>query len=254
MIAAQRRNLILDSVRQDGAVSINELAVRLGTSAVTIRRDLAHLHTSGLLTRTHGGAVADTSTRERSYAEKTSQAMTEKWAIGRFAATLVDDGDVIIIGPGTTTEAFAWSLRERVKLTIVTNSLPVAEAFVASTENEVIMTGGTLRGSIRALVGEATNRALRGIHADKTFLSGNGLVSDFGLSTPSMSVADSDRAMAAAAREVIVLADYTKFGLRAAIQTLDPAAISRLVTDGLTSAEAVTSFRELGVRVDVSEP
>jgi len=254
MIAAQRRNLILDSVRQDGAVSINELAVRLGTSAVTIRRDLAHLHSAGLLTRTHGGAVADISTRERSYAEKAGQAMTEKWAIGRFAAGLVDDGDVIIIGPGTTTEAFAWSLRDRVRLTIVTNSLPVAEAFVASTENEVIMTGGTLRGSIRALVGEATNRALRGIHADKTFLSGNGLVSDFGLSTPSMSVADCDRAMAAAAREVIVLADYTKFGLRAAIQTLDPGAISRLVTDGLTSAEAVTSFRELGVRVDVSQP
>jgi len=252
MIAAQRRNVILDSVRLDGAVSIAELAARLGTSEVTIRRDLAHLHDAGLLTRTHGGAVADTSTRERTYSEKTGQAMAEKRSIGRLAATLVDDGDVIIVGPGTTTEALAWSLRDRVRLTIVTNSLPVAEAFVASTENEVIMTGGTLRGSIRALVGEATNRALRGIHADKTFLSGNGLVSDFGLSTPTMSVADSDRAMAAAGREVIVLADYTKFGLRAAIQTLDPAAISRLVTDGLTSAEAVASFRDLGVRVDVS--
>lgn len=254
MIAAQRRNLILDSVRQNGAVSINELALRFGTSAVTIRRDLAHLGEAGLLTRTHGGAVADISTRERSYSEKTSQARPEKIAIGRLAATLVNDGDVIIIGPGTTTEAFALSLRDRVRLTIVTNSLPVAEAFAFSTDNEVIMTGGTLRGSIRALVGEATNRALRGIHADKTFLSGNGLVSDFGLSTPSMSVADCDRAMAAAAREVIVLADYTKFGLRAAIQTIDPAAISRLVTDGSTSADAVAAFRELGVKVDVSDP
>lgn len=233
-------------------MSINELASRLNTSAVTIRRDLNQLGAAGLLTRTHGGALADTSTRERSYAEKVGQAMLQKQAIGRFAASLVEDGDVIIVGPGTTTEAFARSLRDRTRLTIVTNSLPVAETFVASPENQVIMTGGILRGSIRAFVGEATNRALRGIHADKTFLSGNGIVSDFGLSTPSMVVADSDRAMAAAAREVIVLADYTKFGLRAAIQTLESTAIRHVVTDDQTSAEAVSLFRAMGVQVDVA--
>lgn len=252
MIAAQRRNLILDSVRLEGAVSIRELARRLNTSSVTIRRDLAFLHSAGLLTRTHGGAVADQSTRERSYSEKVGQAMAEKMAIGRFAANLVDDGDVVIVGPGTTTEAFAHSLRERSGLTIVTNSLPVAESFVSSPENQVIMTGGTLRGSIRALVGEATSRTLRGIHADKTFLSGNGLVSDFGLSTPSMIVADSDSAMAAAAREVIALVDFTKFGLRSAIQTVRTASITRIVTDGSTPSADVESFRSLGVHVDVT--
>ena len=252
MIAAQRRNLILDSVRLEGAVSINELAQRLNTSTVTIRRDLGYLHAAGLLTRTHGGAIADQSTRERSYSEKVGQAMAEKLAIGRFAAGLVDDGDVVIVGPGTTTEAFAQALRERTGLTIVTNSLPVAQTFVSSPENQVIMTGGTLRASIRAFVGEATSRTLRGIHADKTFLSGNGLVSDFGLSTPSMIVADSDAAMAAAAREVVVLADFTKFGLRSAIQTVGISSIARVVTDSSTPEHDLESFRSLGVLVDVA--
>ncbi|MGG7465304.1 DeoR/GlpR family DNA-binding transcription regulator [Plantibacter sp. YIM 135347] len=252
MIAAQRRNLILDAVRQNGAVSITELAARLNTSPVTIRRDLSYLDTAGLLTRTHGGAVADQSTHERSYSEKVEQSIPQKLAIGHFAATLVDDGDVVVIGPGTTTEAFALALCERTGLTIVTNSLPVAEAFVSSPENQVIMTGGTLRPSIRAFVGEATSRTLRGIHADKTFLSGNGLVADFGLSTPSMLVADSDRAMAAAAREVVVLVDFTKFGLRSAIQTVDTAAIGRVVTDATTPPSELEAFRDVGVRVDVA--
>ncbi|WP_375383693.1 DeoR/GlpR family DNA-binding transcription regulator [uncultured Microbacterium sp.] len=252
MIAAQRRNLILDYVRSEGAVSINDLAERLHTSSVTIRRDLSHLDEAGLLTRTHGGAIADPATSERSYSEKTGQAMAEKRAIGRYAADLVHDGDVIVIGPGTTTEAFARNLVDRIGLTIITNSLPVAETFVSTPQNQLIMTGGTLRGSIRALVGEATNRTLRGIHADKTFLSGNGLVADFGLSTPSMLVADADSAMAAAAHETIVLADYTKFGLRSAIQTLATEAIGQIVTDSLASADEISSLRRAGVSVAVA--
>lgn len=233
---------------------ISALAERLGISAVTIRRDLDYLDSVGLLTRTHGGAVAEVSSPESSYVEKIGQAMNEKHAIGRLAASLVRDGDVVIVGPGTTTEAFANYLRVRSGLTVITNSLPVAEAFVSSPANEVIMTGGALRAPIRALVGEATNRTLRGLHADKTFISGNGLEADFGLSTPNMSVADTDRAMGAVSKQIIVLADHTKLGVRTAFQTIATDAMTHVVTDAKSPAVEVEAITSRGVNVHVVSP
>lgn len=252
MIAAQRRNLILDSLHADGAVSIKGLAGLLDTSAVTIRRDLDYLDSIGKLTRTHGGAVHGQLALEPPYAEKAVQAIAEKEAIGRLAAGLVRDGDVLIIGPGTTTAALARNLTARTGLTIVTNSLPVAQTFVNSPANQVIMTGGTLRASILALVGDSTNRALRGIHADTTFLSGNGLVADFGLSTPNMTVADADRAMAASADAVVVLADHTKLGVRTAIQTLVTDAIDQVVTDSGAPSREIDALSEMGVDMHIA--
>ena len=252
MIAAQRRNLIVEIVRADGAASIASLAKRLDTSPVTIRRDLDHLDSLGLIARTHGGAVAGTPQPESPYTEKVTQAATEKLAIGRLAATLVHDGDVVAIGPGTTTEALALELRRRTDLTVVTNSLPVAQAFVDSRDNQVIMTGGTLRGPIRALVGEAAARTFRAVHADLAFLSGNGLDAEFGLSTPNLTVADTDRSIAASGREIVVLADHTKIGARTAIQTLPAEAIAHLVTDAGGRGTELDGLGRLGVSLHIA--
>ncbi len=252
VIPAQRRQRILDALREDGAVSIRALAAALETSAVTIRRDLDYLDSIGELTRTHGGALAGQPTRESPYSEKVVQARREKEAIGALAATLVADGDVVVIGPGTTTEVLAKALAQRVGLTVVTNSLLVAEAFGETTGNEVIVTGGTLRASIRALVGEATNHTLRGLNADLTFLSGNGMDAEFGLSTPNMTVADSDRSLAAAGNRVVALVDHTKFGVRTAIQTLAPSSITDLITDESSPPATIAALRAAGIRVHIA--
>ena len=98
MIAAQRRNIIVDTIERDGAVSITALSEKLDTSAVTIRRDLDQLAEEGRLIRTHGGAVLASSARESSYAEKREQALAEKTAIARAAAAQVRNGDVVEIG------------------------------------------------------------------------------------------------------------------------------------------------------------
>src|SRR5690625_6752976 len=100
MIAAQRRNIIVETIERDGAVSITALSERLKTSAVTIRRDLDQLADEGRLVRTHGGAVLASSARESSYAEKLEQALAEKTAIARAAAKRVRNGDVVALGPG----------------------------------------------------------------------------------------------------------------------------------------------------------
>ena len=253
VIPAQRRQHILDTVRDDGAVSIRALAATLQTSTVTIRRDLDYLDSVGQLTRTHGGALGGQPSWESPYSEKVVRVRLEKEAIGTLAATLVREGDVVAIGPGTTTQALARNLARRTGLTIVTNSLLVASAFVDAVGSEVVLTGGTLRGSIRALVGEATNRTLRGVHADITFLSGNGVDTDFGLSTPNMAVADCDRSLAAAGHRVVALADHTKFGVRTAIQTLGPRAINDLVTDDGSPPGELAAWSATGVRVHVAQ-
>lgn len=250
MIAAQRRNIILDTLRAEGAVSITALAESLGTSAVTVRRDLDQLAEAGLLTRTHGGAVLHTGSRESSYTEKLEQALAEKAWIATRAAELVSDGDVVAIGPGSTTELLAQRLTSRVGLRVVTNSLLVAAAFVESPENEVIVTGGVLRPSIRAVVGGASVQMLGSVRADTAFLSGNGLAADFGLSTPASTVADSDRAMAAAAARVVALVDYTKVGLRSAVQTVPTARLERVITDVAASVAELRALAAAGVVVE----
>jgi DeoR/GlpR family transcriptional regulator of sugar metabolism len=251
VIAAQRRQLILETVHRDGAVSIRALAELLDTSAVTIRRDLDYLDSIGRLTRSHGGAVSGQPLRESPWSEKVGQAAEAKAAIGRAAAELVGEGDVVVIGPGTTTAELARALAGRAGLTVFTNSLLVADILVDSPGNEVVVTGGTLRAGIRALVGDGTTRMLRGLHADFTFLSGNGIDPEFGVSTPNLTVAESDRAMAAAGHQVVALLDHTKFGERAAIQTLSPSAIDRLITDQAAPLEATAALSAAGIDVTV---
>ncbi len=164
----------------------------------------------------------------------------------------MDDGDAIVIGAGTTTMALAKELRERSELTVMTNSLLVAQVFADAPRIEVLLTGGMLRGSIFAMVGEGAEKALTGLRTDFTFLSGNGLSAENGLSTPHPLVASIDRAMAAASREVVVVADHTKFHRDSVVQTVSTSQMSHLVTDAQASAEQLDLMRALGVRITIA--
>jgi DeoR/GlpR family transcriptional regulator of sugar metabolism len=253
MFAAERRKAIADLVRSSGAISIRDLALQVRVSEVTVRRDLQALESDGLIKRQHGGAMPVTDLPpEPTYAEKRHTASTEKAAIARAAAALVQDGDAIVIGAGTTTMALAEELRGRTELTVMTNSLLVAQAFADCPRVEVILTGGMLRGSILAMVGSAAEVALAGMHADRTFLSGNGLSATNGLSTPNQMVAGIDRAMAAAGREVVVLADHTKFVRNSVVQTVPASDIQVLVTDPAAPAAELARLRDLGVEVTIA--
>ncbi|MQA80950.1 MAG: DeoR family transcriptional regulator [Streptosporangiales bacterium] len=253
MIAAQRRNGILELVRSNGAVSLRELAQVFGTSVVTIRRDLQALESESLLDRRHGGAVANgPHAQEPTYFQKSRTASAEKTAIAELASSLIEEGDALVIGAGTTTQALARRLARYRELTIVTNSLLVAEALARSRGVDVAMTGGTLRGSIFALVGGVTEQTLAGIRTRRAFLSGNGLTAERGLSTPNMLVASVDRAIAKAADEVVVLADHTKLGADTMIQTVATDRITHLVTDDGAPATIVDALRDAGVTVHVA--
>jgi DeoR/GlpR family transcriptional regulator of sugar metabolism len=253
MFADERRQLILELVRSNGAVSLRELSRAVNSSQVTVRRDLRLLEAQGLLDRRHGGAVSPgTLNHEPTYSEKSHVAGPEKAAIGELAATLVEDGDAIAVGAGSTTQAFARRLGRFNELTVMTNSLLVAQVLARSRGIDVVLTGGSLRGSIFALVGTAAEQSVSSMRLRRAFLSGNGLSAERGLSTPNLLVAGIDRALVAAAEEVIVLADHTKLGVETMVQTVPPDRIDHLVTSDQAPADQLDRFREHGVQVHVA--
>ena len=250
VFAAERRQLILEMVRANGAVSLRELARVVQTSEVTVRRDVRALEAEGLLDRRHGGAVLPGGlSREPGYPQKTHLAAAEKSAIADLAATMVAEGDAIVVGAGTTTQELARRLARIPGLTVVTNSLLVAQALAHANRVEVVMTGGTLRGSNYALVGSGAEQSLQGLRVSRAFISGSGLTADRGLSTTNMLSASVDRALVGAAAEVVVLADHGKLGSDTMFQTVAAEGIACLVTDE-QAGESDVAARELDALAD----
>lgn len=247
-------------VRANGAVSLRELARVVQTSEVTVRRDVRALEAEGLLDRRHGGAVLPGGfTRESGFPQKSHLATAEKTAIADLAAGLVNEGEAVVVGAGTTTQELARRLARVPGLTVVTNSLLVAQALAHANRVEVVMTGGTLRGSNYALVGSGAEQSLQGLRVSRAFLSGSGLTAERGLSTSNMLSASVDRALVQAAAEVVVLADHTKLGTDTMFQTVPTDVITRLVTDeppphddrALTELQALA---DQGVQIAVAGP
>ncbi|MET9291302.1 DeoR/GlpR family DNA-binding transcription regulator [Streptomyces sp. NPDC003077] len=258
MFAAERRQLILEMVRANGAVSLRELARVVQTSEVTVRRDVRALEAEGLLDRRHGGAVLPGGfARESGFPQKSHLATAEKTAIADLAAGFVEEGEAIVVGAGTTTQELARRLARVPGLTVVTNSLLVAQALAHANRVEVVMTGGTLRGSNYALVGSGAEQSLQGLRVSRAFLSGSGLTAERGLSTSNMLSASVDRALVQAAAEVVVLADHTKLGTDTMFQTVPTDVITRLVTDEPSghderAATELQALADQGVQISVA--
>ncbi|MGI8948195.1 MAG: DeoR/GlpR family DNA-binding transcription regulator [Ornithinimicrobium sp.] len=216
-LARQRQREILDQVRRDGGVRVTELVDVLGVSDMTIRRDIAQLADRGLLIRVHGGATladAPHSSHEPSFHTKLGEQQAEKLAIARAAADLVPVGSSVALSAGTTTLALAQELREVDGLTVVTNSIPVAEALHDPERHDriVILTGGS-RTPSDALVGPVANTALRDLHVDQFFLGVHGFSERTGCTSPNMAEAATNRALIGAAAATVVVADHTKLRL-----------------------------------------
>jgi DeoR/GlpR family transcriptional regulator of sugar metabolism len=253
MIPAERRRRILSRTRTDGVVSTQDLAEELGVSELTVRRDLKVMADEGLLVRTRGGAsMRGSLAQELTYLEKTAEAHREKVAIAVRAAELVESGDSVILGPGTSTLELANQIKQVSDLTVVTNSLLVIDALMSVSNVQVEVTAGSLRRSIRALVGPITEESLRTLKVNKVFISGNGVTRARGLTTPEVTVASSDRALVAAGEKRIVLADHTKIGNDTMWQTMSVDQMDVLVTDQQAPVDELEGLRNAGVEVIIA--
>ncbi|WP_328535966.1 DeoR/GlpR family DNA-binding transcription regulator [Streptomyces sp. NBC_00344] len=245
LLAHQRRALILESVRRDGAVRVTQLVGQLGVSDMTIRRDLDALSSVGFLEKVHGGAVtASTSLHEPGFEAKSTREALAKAAIADAAAARVEPGSVLAIGAGTTAHAVAIRLVDVPDLTVVTNSLPVAEAFRSAGREggsaaTLLLTGGSPTPSA-ALVGPLADLAIGSLHVDLLILGTHGASETAGLTSPNLAEAQTNRALVTAARRIAVVADHTKWGVVGLSGFCPLADINWFITDDRLPAEACT--------------
>ncbi|MEV0344478.1 DeoR/GlpR family DNA-binding transcription regulator [Nonomuraea sp. NPDC050680] len=247
MLAVQRQQTILELVRLNGAVKVVDLVREFGVSDITIRRDLELLAERGLLAKVHGGAtvIGAGSTDEPGFAAKSVQQEEEKLVIARRAAGMVFPGTAVALSAGTTTWTLAHQLVNTPGLTVVTNSVRIADVFQhgGRPDQTVVLTGG-VRTPSDALVGPVAVAAIRLLNVDVLFLGVHGMTTRAGFTTPNMMEAETDRALVEAASRLVVLADHTKWG------TVGISTIARLseadvvISDGGLPETARTALSE----------
>jgi DeoR family fructose operon transcriptional repressor len=216
VLAEERRQRVLELVKDRGFIALADLATTLRASESTVRRDLDLLDQQGAIRRTHGGAtVVSTDGLQTLPAleERTGTAVAEKRSIARAAARHVRDGSSVLLDAGTTTLELARELVGR-PLQVVTNSLPIATLLSQSREPDVILLGGFVYPRTGVALGSSTIEQLKSIHVTQAFLSCHGITA-VGLFNHNLLLVETQRAMLASAEESVILADHTKLGRHA---------------------------------------
>jgi DeoR family transcriptional regulator of aga operon len=250
MLIDERRRHILSLVQSQGRVLVGELSRTLGISQITIRKDLEHLQSRGLVQRTHGGALRLQSGAlfDPSLQEKQKQHSQEKLRIADQAARMVQEGQCVMLDSGTTTTAVAHALKRFSQLTLITNAVNIA-ADLASTNFEVILIGGTLRKNSFSLVGPLAEDVLEEMHADILFLGVDGFDVETGITTPNFLESRVNRAMVKASRRVVVVCDSTKFNRRSLSRIIPTAAVHCVITDKNLPRETEEALRNQNIEV-----
>ncbi|MGP3970444.1 DeoR/GlpR family DNA-binding transcription regulator [Streptomyces sp. 6N223] len=240
MYAPERQQAILRLARERGRVDVPGLAEEFRVTAETVRRDLNALARAGMVRRVHGGAIpAGRLDFEPDLSEREATAVAQKERIARAALAELPDEGSVILDAGTTTAALAAALPLDTSLTVVTHALPLAARLADHPGIELHVVGGRVRHRTRAAVDAWALRTYGEITADVLFLATNGFSPDSGLTTPDLAEAAVKRALIAAARRVVLLADSGKFGRQhfARFGALGQAQL--LITDdGLSAADA----------------
>lgn len=249
----QRLAEILDLLTARGALSVGVLCCELRVSPATLRRDMTHLEDQGLITRTRGGARANTGP-ELPVRLRDTKSPLAKHAIAVTAAALlpVDRPLAVAIGGGSTAAEVARELGHRRRLTIVTNALTTAAAVAARPNLQVIMTGGVIRASSFELVGSLAESAFNGISVNVAILGADGVSAAHGVTTHDHTEARTNHAMVSHARRLMVVADGSKIGQVTVAKVADASAIDILVTDSSADPHELAELTELGVTVHVA--
>ncbi len=247
VIPAQRRALVLEHIRLKGAASIHELAAEIGASHSTIRRDLEDLEKKGYLERAHGGALlqrTSNATFEPEAAIAAEFSRAQKDAIGFAAAATLTPGEAVIFDSGSTVLAAARAVAARnITLTVVTNDLGTGQVLASAERMRVVIPGGSIRPGSLTLTGEPGHEFLGTLNVDVAFI-GIHAISDGYLTDTSLELAAMKRAMIAAGRRVVLLADATKFQEAAFCRVCEVAQIDEVITDHRADPGLIAELRE----------
>lgn len=252
MLPATRRRTIIELVSENGGCSVTELSSQLDVSKATVRRDLGTLENEGLIERSHGGAVPITSVdRERTYQQKGVQNHTEKAAIAERTVEEIVGEQVVFFDSGTTTMEVAKRVSTDEVTLAVTNS-PLIALELGADDREVKLTGGTLRGRTRALVGPTTEAFLDRRHFDLLVL-GTNAIDAAGLMTPNEDEARIKELIIEHSARVILVADHTKLGERSVVRFADLEDIDTFVVDQEPGETARESLKTANVTIALGE-
>ncbi|MFC7395515.1 DeoR/GlpR family DNA-binding transcription regulator [Scopulibacillus cellulosilyticus] len=237
MLPGERKQKITDLIRTEKKVYVSKLSQEFNVTEETIRRDLEKLEKEGIAVRTYGGAILNRSTDEDlPYITRKTLNIELKRKIAAKVEPLINDGDCVMIGPGSTDFEAAAHLYNKQNLTLISNSIRVLNE-LADTQHHIISTGGNLRGRSHSLVGPAAEATVKRYNADKYLFSCKGLDLEKGITESNEPEAELKKAMLESSKMNILLVDHTKFNSVSFINLCNFDQISVLVTDKMPPEE-----------------
>lgn len=253
MITKQGRQYsILQCVDDLGEVSVKDLSRKLGVSEMTIRRDLNDLDVLNLVKRVHGAAISlskGSQFAEPPVIERVKEQSLTKHRIAQAVANLIESNETVYLGSGSTILEVAKALSKRNNITVITNALTVFNELVNSPSITLILTGGCLRREEMTLVGFFLEKAVSNLQVDKIIIGVRGIDPVYGFTSDDIREIITDRAIINTNSQIIVAADYTKFGYIGTSHTAEITAASIIVTDKKAPDDIVKKIQEKGVKV-----
>ncbi len=257
----ERLRIIYEKVKQKNKVLVNDLADEFSISKTTARNDLMELESRGLITRTHGGAILRNSDSELQktivrdnipVTERISERLEEKKAIGKLTATLIHDGDTLMIDGGTTTSVFVDYLQDKKDLTIITNSYTLVPP-LAKLENSVIyLAGGLVYDKHSVVVGDFSNEFISQFKPNKLVLGIDGVTASRGLSIADSqvpSVASIKRRMIDSCDKVILICDYSKIGKECLMTVAPVSKVDYIITNSSVNKKEIQEIQAMGPKI-----
>jgi DeoR family transcriptional regulator of aga operon len=246
----ERQNQIVQLIERNQRITIAKICETFDVSEATARRDLEALAAQGKAQRVHGGAIVlQVAPPEQPMLQRQSEQADEKLRIGQAAAALIQDGETIFLGSGTTVVEVARALRSRHALTVITNSLPVINVLADLPDITLVCLGGILRPSELSFIGHITEQALAEVRADKIVIGTRAISLEQGLTNDYLPETMTDRAILKAGREVIVVTDNSKFGRVSTVLLAPIESIHTIVTDTRIPADFVSEARARNIKL-----
>lgn len=244
LIPAQRRERIQEYLTLHKIAPSSELSSLLGVSEATVRRDLEWMENEGILYRTHGGAILSQHLQlEPEYTQRVQKQVEEKIAIGRLAASLINDGDIVFVNSGTTATQLIRQIRTNGNITVVTNNITAALE-IGESNLELILVGGVFQPKSNSIAGRFAIDNIGKIYADKAFIGVDGITIKHGYTVPSNVEAEVIRLMITRTTgSIYVISDHTKWGIVSNFEVAGIDEIPTLITDeklGQTARDALT--------------
>ena len=251
MLNRERQSMIIDLLNQNKCVQIMDLAEKFNVSVATIRRDLKELEEQQLINRIYGGAVLTESPTLQPFFPRTNHHREEKSSLGAMAASMIREGETIVLDIGTTVLEIAKNIKDKKNLMVFSNSLPVLNELESCRDIQVLSMGGKLQPSMHALTGSIAEQTLNNFYVDKAFIGVAGISIEYGLTNFDQGSAELCAAIIRRARQTILVADSSKFGKTnfAVVGSLD--SIHTVITDDGIPEQYRKYFEKSGVELIV---